>query len=54
MTSFYLYKKVKHVFNSLIHQLKDRLMSLHQDLDSELHHAAVVVIIFGHTIKELS
>jgi hypothetical protein len=22
--------------------------------DSELHHAAVVVIIFGHTIKELS
>ena len=47
MTLYYLYKKVKHGFNSLIYWLKDRLMSLYQELNSELYHTAVVAGILG-------
>jgi hypothetical protein len=41
--SFYLYKKAKIAFSSLIHRLMARLMSLHLYLISALRHAVVDV-----------
>jgi hypothetical protein len=41
--SFYLYKKAKITFSSLIQRLIARLMSLHLHLISALHHAVVDV-----------
>lgn len=43
MISFYLYRKVKVAFSSLICLLLSRSVSLHLYLVSGLHHAAVAV-----------
>jgi hypothetical protein len=43
MILFYLWKKGKVEFSSLIRSLMSRLMSLHLGLDSELHNAVVTV-----------
>jgi len=40
---FYLYRKIKIVFSSLIHSLISMLMSLHLGLANELQHTAVAV-----------